>query len=244
MKIDYQLQKQASLFRSFCEIGPKDPIRFTSLLIKLNILSVFKPLSETFSGMSFDINENKFILINSNHPLGRQNFTICHELYHLYIQKDFKTHKCNTGQFNKKDRSEYNADRFAAYLLMPTEGLLELIPDNELTRKNSITLPTILKTEQYFGGSRTALLYRLDSLDWIDINSYEKYKQNISKEAREYGYDISLYNPGNHGLVTGDYGTIAKKLFDSEQISESHYIQLMRDIGVEVDENNDSDGRR
>lgn len=241
MKIDYQLQKKASWFRSSLEIGSKDPIRFRSLLLRLNILAVFKPLSETFSGMSFKINENKFMLINSNHPLGRQNFTICHELFHLFIQEDFATHACNTGQFNRKDRSEYNADRFASYLLMPEEGLLELIPDEELRKRNSITLSTILKIEQYYCCSGTALLYRLDSLDLIDVDRYESFKYDISKEARHYGYDTSLYNPGNHGLVTGDYGTIAKELFDKEKISESHYVSLMRDIGVDVDEDNSKD---
>jgi len=244
MRIDYQLQKKASWFRSSIEIGSKDPIRFKSLLLKLNILSIFKPLSETFSGMSFKIGGNKFMLINSNHPIGRQNFTICHELYHLYIQKDFVSHTCNTGQFNRKDRSEYDADRFASYLLMPEDGLLELIPDTELRKKNNINLPTILKIEQYYGCSRTALLYRLDSLYLIDTDRYESFKSNISKEARHYGYDTSLYQHGNHGLVIGDYGTLAKALFDNYKISESHYVSLMRDIGVDVDEVNNKDDKR
>jgi Zn-dependent peptidase ImmA (M78 family) len=238
MKIDYQLQKKATGLRSSFEIGPKDPIRFSSLLLRLNILAIFKPLSDTFSGISFKTGENKFMLINSSHPLGRQNFTICHELYHLYIQEDFTVHACNTGQFNRKDRTEYDADRFASYLLMPEEGLLELIPDKELVRRNSITLPTILKIEQYYGCSRTALLYRLVNLDLIEADKYESFKADIAKEARYYGYDTSLYQPGNRGLVIGDYGTIAKELYENEKISESHYVALMQDIGVDMDNEN------
>jgi Zn-dependent peptidase ImmA (M78 family) len=243
MKIDYTLQKKASSLRSSLDIGPKDPIRFRSLLLRLNILVVFKPLGDTFSGMSIKIDKNRFMLINSNHPLGRQNFTICHELYHLYIQEDFNSHTCNTGQFNRKERSEYDADRFASYLLIPEEGLLEMIPDKELNKRNSITLSTILKIEQYFGCSRSALLYRLDSLNLIDANRYESFKSGILKEAMHYGYDTSLYKPGNQGLVIGDYGTLAKELFDNGKISETHYVSLMRDIGVDVDEDNSKDGK-
>jgi Zn-dependent peptidase ImmA (M78 family) len=244
MKIDYQLQKKATGLRSDFKIGPKDPIQFKSLLIGQSILTIYKPLSETFSGMSFKTGDNRFMLINSNNPVGRQNFTICHELYHLFIQVDFTTHTCNTGQFNRKNRIEYNADRFASYLLMPEEGLLELIPDNELSKRNSITLPTILKIEQYYGCSRTTLLYRMDSLDLIDAGRYESYKSDIIKEARHYGFDTSLYLPGNNGLVIGNYGIIARELFDKGKISESHYVSLMQDIGVEVDYENAEDGKK
>ncbi|MBN1182283.1 MAG: ImmA/IrrE family metallo-endopeptidase [Bacteroidales bacterium] len=244
MKIDYQLQKRATGLRYDLNIGPKDPIQFKSLLLGQNILTIYKPLSETFSGMSFKTGDNKFMLINSNNPVGRQNFTICHELYHLFVQEDFITHTCNTGQFNRKNRTEYNADRFASYLLMPEEGLLELIPDSELRKRNSIGLPTILRIEQYYGCSRTALLYRLDSLDLIDTDKYKSFKSDIVKEARRYGFDTSLYLPGNHGLVIGNYGIIARKLFDEGKISESHYVTLMQDIGVDVDNESAENGKK
>lgn len=238
MRINHNLQNLATQFRSKWDIGSKDPIRFKSLLIKLNIIVLFKQLSERFSGMSFMVDDNKFMLINSEHPLGRQNFTVCHEIYHLCIQRDFTLHSCITEGFDRRNKPEYNADLFAAYLLMPEPGIFDLVPKDEL-KKNKISLPTILKIEQFYECSRTALLYRLDSLNLIDIGAYELFRVDISKEARKYGYDTSLYYPGRHGLVTGDYGIIAKELFDKEKISESHYVSLLRDIGIDVDKEND-----
>ena len=41
------------------------------------------------------------------------------------------------------------------------------------------------------------------------------------------GYDSDLYTPGNEGLVIGDFGSKARKLFDEERISEGHYIELL-----------------
>ncbi len=234
MRTNYILQRQASSFRSKWDIGSNDPIPFNSLLLKLNIIAVFRRLSGSFSGMSFKSNDNKFILINSEHPIGRQNFTICHEIYHLCFQQDFDFHPCSTGDFIIKNKHEYDADSFAAYLLLPGDGIINLIPDNEL-KKNAIELPTIFKIEQYFGCSRNALLHRLHGLNLIDYKKYEEYKYDVLKNARLYGYDVKLYQPGRHNLVIGDYGTIAKELYDKEKISESHYVDLMRDIGFDID---------
>jgi hypothetical protein len=53
------------------------------------------------------------------------------------------------------------------------------------------------------------------------------------RTAREYGYDVSLYNLGNEGLVIGDFGEKARKLFDAEKISEGHYLELLHKIGID-----------
>ena len=52
--------------------------------------------------------------------------------------------------------------------------------------------------------------------------------------ARLNGYYTELYEPGNEGKVIGDYGTIAKALFDKDRISEGHYLSLMKDIGIDI----------
>ena len=192
-------------------------------------------MSDSFSGMSIKIDDYRFILINSSNPIGRQNFTICHELFHLFVQEDFTSHKCTTGEFNRKDKSEYDADRFASYLLIPEEGIIKTIPDDELKKKNLISLPTFLKIEQYYACSRTALLYRLDCLDIIDIKKYDEFRINVSREAVKLGFDSYLYLPDKKDKVVGDYGELANKLFDTESISETHYASLMRDIGVDID---------
>jgi Zn-dependent peptidase ImmA (M78 family) len=97
------LQKKANSFRDRNGLTSNEAIRLKSLLIKLNIITLFRPLSATFSGMSLKVNNTiNFILVNSKHSLGRQHFTIAHELYHLFIQENFYPHQCYTGTFNKK----------------------------------------------------------------------------------------------------------------------------------------------
>jgi len=238
----YKLKKDAIEFRSELGYGITDAVNLNSLLIKLDIITVFKRLSNNFSGMAISITkpEKKFILINSDHSLGRQNFSICHELFHLYKDEDFHPHRSYAGTFNKKTSNEYHADVFASYLLLPDEGILSLIPDSQLT-KDKITVDTILKIEHYFRCSRSALLYRLKELNIISSAYYDKFNQSVKLIAKLYGYSTELSEPGNEGKVIGNYGSIAKSLFDEEKISEGHYISLMKDIDIDVFNDNDND---
>lgn len=231
---NYQLQKAASDFRIKNGIGACEPIRMKSWLPKLGVIAVFKEMTDKFSGMALKTGDYRFIIINSEHRVSKQHFTIAHELYHLFIQEDFTYEFSNAGQFNKKNKIEYEADWFAAYLLMPEDCLLSLIPKNELA-KNKITLATIVKIEQYFACSRMSLLIRLEGMNLIDFNKYDSYTRGVEQSALMFGYDTTLYNKGNAGLVIGDYGAKAKKLFDDNKISESHYIDLMKDIWKDVE---------
>lgn len=232
---DLLLEKAAVAFRSEHGLNSADPIRLKSLLQKLNVITVFAPLSESFSGMALKANDaDRFMLVNSNQSLGKQHFTICHELYHLFLQSNFTSQICLTGRFDKKaDINEYNADVFASYLLLPTDGLLENIPNQEIEKKK-ISLKTILYIEQFYSCSRRALLYRLKNLNLIKPAEYDSFTVNIKKGALENGYGLDLYNNGNHKTVIGDYGIIAKQLFDNETISESHYYSLLADLGIDI----------
>lgn len=236
------IRKEASEFRMGMGFGNTEPIPLKSLLIKLNIITVFKELSENFSGMAIKAGDFRFMLINSNHSIGRQNFSICHELYHLYVDKDFTPHHCNSGFFVKTESNEYYADIFASYLLMPDDGINNLIPDSEQA-KDKISIETVLKIEHYFSCSRGALLFRLKELGLITSKTYDKFNQRIKVTAKQYGYPVDLYESGNNGLVIGDYGTIAKNLFDGEKISEGHFATLMHSIGIDVFNNEENDNQ-
>lgn len=229
------IEKEANAFRHVNGLGTNDPIRLKSILNTLNLVTVYKPLGSEFSGMALKVNKgeetHRFILINSAHSLGKQHFTICHELYHLYIQKEFNAMICQTGKFNKKDKEEYNADYFAAVLLLPEAGVKSLIPDEEL-KKDKITLRTILKIEQYYSSSRSALLYRLEDLKIINRAYAENFRTDIRAGALRHGYDTSLYKAGNDNLFIGDYGELALQLYECEKISETHYYSLLTDLGM------------
>ena len=224
------IEKQVAKFRSDYGLVSADAIYLKSFLIRLNVLTIFRPLSEKFSGMSLkDSSSHCFMLINSNHPKGRQHFTIAHELYHLFVELNPKPHKCITGD-GKKDQSEQNADMFASIFLMPEEGIYKMLSDEEIS-KHEVKLSSIIRLEHYFSVSRAALLNRLCDLSLIDKSTKDTLsKFYVIKTAEEYGYDTALYKPGNENLCIGDFGEKAHTLFEMEKISEGHYIELLNKL--------------
>ena len=234
-------QKEASSFRRTQGLSAAESLNIESLLLQLNVLTVFYPLGEAF-GMAVKVPYKdsflRFILVNNANRLGRQHFTICHELYHLFIQKDFTFKVCNQPLFSTNDKEEYNADLFASYLLMPEEGLRKMILEQGLNLSNEVErLPIILKIEQYFGCSRQALLYRLYKMDCPELKFgsplHTELSQNVTIQAQQYGYDINLYKPTNQKVI-GNYGELSKRLFDTMKISEARYASLMDEIFVNI----------
>jgi hypothetical protein len=63
----------------------------------------------------------------------------------------------------------------------------------------------------------------------------------VMRSANELGYSTKLYEKGSDYKVIGDYGTMCKSLFEEEKISESHYFNLMNDIGINIDEKFEED---
>lgn len=232
---DRILEARANKFRERLGVSNSDPIDLYKALTELNVLTNFRRLTRNFSGMAMKAGESRFILVNSSQTKARQHFTIGHELYHLFEQPNFTFMLCQAGRFDKKDKEEYNADLFSSYLLMPEAGILNVIPEAELARGGAISLPTIVKLEQHFGVSRSALLVRLARLDLIRHADYTEYLTNVKQSAYRLGYSMALYEDGNDHHMIGDYGTLCKKLFEAEKISESHYFNLMQDIGVNID---------
>jgi len=232
-KVSSEISIQAFDFRINQSLNDVEPINCKSLLLKLNVLTVYRPLSDDFSGMCLRKGDLMFILLNSNQTRGKQHFTIAHEFYHLFFQDDFKPHACNPGNTKGVDANEKMADAFASELLLPEMGLKKMIPLNELDQKE-ISISTILILENYFSVSHSALLIRLRNLDLITSKQYDLFSNlRIKQTAKEYGFGLSLYESGNEGVVIGDYGIKAKQLFSDMKISESHYYELMNSIGID-----------
>jgi Zn-dependent peptidase ImmA (M78 family) len=230
-------------FRQKNGLSSNEPLSLKSLLQKTNVLTIYKPLSDKFSGMSIKIEAPekvyRFMLVNSEHPIGKQHFTICHEIYHLFYQKDFKTAVSCTGLFDKKGNpEEYNADIFASYLLLPEMGVWDLIPELERP-KNKISIETVLTIEQFFGCSHSALLFRLFNMGIIDLVQKENLSKGVITMARKLGYKTYLYVKGNENEVIGDYGLLAYRAWENGLVSESSYMGFLRDLGIDISQLDD-----
>ncbi|MBP5693778.1 MAG: ImmA/IrrE family metallo-endopeptidase [Bacteroidales bacterium] len=221
----------AAQFRSKLGLGLTEPICIKSLLMKLGVTAVFRPLSESSYGIGCKSSGNKmFILVNSNTTIGRQNFTIAHELYHFFFDEHPAPHMCSQYCNSITER---NANRFASSLLMPREGILSMVCKEEVESRK-VSLATVLRLENYFEVSRSALLFRLKDIELIDSKRKEELRKlPIKESAKDYGYDLSVYEKGNEGLTLGDFGEKARILFERGTISEGHYVELMNMISYD-----------
>ncbi len=215
----------ARKFRIDNGLSVAEAINLKALLRKCNVLTLFRPMSDYACGISvISQDNNRFMLVNSNNPIGRQNFTIAHELYHLYYDKHPLPHMCLT---DGKTNEEHNANMFASALLMPKDGIYSMLSAEALASRD-ITLGQVFNLEQYFEVSHQSMLYRLRALRLLnDAQVNEFLHIPVMDKAAEYGCDLSLYKPGNESLIIGDYGEKAHLLFEKEIISEGHFNELI-----------------
>ena len=87
----------------------------------------YEPFEGDLSGLLYPENGKIIIGINSRHSKNRQRFTIAHEIGHLklhspdlYVDRNFSVHRDQRSS-EATDKSEIQANRFAAELLMPEE---------------------------------------------------------------------------------------------------------------------------
>ena len=224
------IEQLALKMRAQAGLNPFEPIHTKTLLRKLGVMVIYRPLSEKACGLSMRSADGsgKFMLINSNNSRGRQHFTICHELFHLFYDEEPKPHICGTPGM-EREPAEINANAFASALLLPQAGVLESIPSEEIMNRR-ITTATMLRVEQLFGVSHQSLCYCLRHLRLLteeELQIHLEESKVIQDIATEYGYDLSLYQPGNEGVVIGDFGEKARLLYEQERISEGHYVELL-----------------
>ena len=222
------IEQLAVKMRQDAGLNQTEPIHTKTLLRKLGVMAMYRPLSEKACGLSMRSADRqmRFILVNSNNARGRQHFTICHELFHLFYDEEPKPHICGTPGM-EKDPAEINANAFASALLLPGASVLQAIPMEEI-KSRDISMATMLRLEQLFGVSHKSLCYCLRRLRLMTEEELDIQKDVLIQQiASEYGYDTSLYQGGNEGVVIGDFGEKARKLFDMERISEGHYVELL-----------------
>lgn len=211
-------------------ISPNEPVSMKTVLRQLNILAVYRPLSQTFYGYSQKASgDMRFILINSNSTRGRQHFSIAHELYHLFYDEAPVPHFCAGTE--EKNPAERSADMFASAFLMPRTGIISKLTQEEITSQK-IAIDSVLKLGQFYGVSHSTMVVRLKELKLISAETANNLMEiRVRREAALRGLDLSLYSKGNENLVIGDFGLKARQLFDEERISEGHYMELLNMIG-------------
>ena len=184
--------------------------------------------SSTGSDFESKIFSDMLIGINSNMSIGRQNFTLAHELYHLLYEEN--KNNFVICDYSSESESEIEANIFASYLLIPYEGLKRYAKNMNISKWS---LDDVIAAEQYYQISHMALLFRLVEQNFItEEESLEFQNVKISHEARIRGFNDDLYYPSPEDrkyFSLGNYVKSVGKAYSSNKISVGKKDELLLD---------------
>ncbi len=166
-------------------------------------LSLGSDLTSAPSGLFYNHPLAGFcVVVNSDMTLGRQVFTLAHELAHAFFHsQDVDVWISMPGA---RAEGERFADLFAGELLVPGEALARLI--DELEAWEDIADPVmVVHLQRHFGVSYAALLVRLRQEKLITPEQYEALGRiSPSTLAKRLGYPVNPADLGDYELAPLD----------------------------------------
>lgn len=152
------------------------------------------------SGAACQLSDLNTILINRNEVIGRQNFDLAHELFHLSTWDVMPPSHLDTGgrSKGKQRRVEQLADNFAAGLLMPSWSIKKCYEN----RGNEDIHEWLNKTANKFEVSSIALKWRLCNLGLLPNSEIELIDD---ERLKNNGKDQSLAGEGIKPLFSKQF---------------------------------------
>lgn len=209
-------------------LSPIDIFKSVQAIDKLTL--VFYSLGKNISGVCYKGKASHVIAINAEMSVGRQRFSLAHELYHLYFDEENKN-TISLITIGKGDESERKADQFASYFLIPSSSLYEMVEAIKAKEsKRQLSVEDVIKLEQYYGVSHKAMLYRLVNDGYLQQEQGKAMETGVIELAAKLGYDTALYRPSaTKDTTLGYYITASEKLLEMERISQGKYEELLLD---------------
>lgn len=231
--IDRQdINTKAMRLRNQLGVDGLSPVDIPALAQSIQELTLaYYPLPDEISGACYKgESPSLLIVINSGMSLGRQHFSLAHELYHAFYDMTLPKFVCPSN-FESRNENERAADMFASYFLMP-----DLAVENAIRkfRKNEqkIDMECVIRLEQYFGVSHSSMLIRLKELRFLTESDIVLMQSDVKLTASRIGFDTSLYEPPKESeriKVLGYYIDKAGTLERKGIISNGLYEQLLLD---------------
>ncbi len=192
---------------------------------------VYYPMGDNLSGICLkNSTGNNVIAINSSMTLGRQRFSLAHELYHLYFDENM-TAIC-AQKIGAGNEIEKEADLFASYFLMPAAALYTKV--EEMQKKNKgqkLSIRDVVRLEQFFQVSHQATVIRLKRDHLLSaVVAESMMMESVRRLAESMGFSTELYKPlppEKQYMTYGNYIVQAEEVLQKELVSDSKYEELL-----------------
>jgi len=224
MLTDIELNYLAIRLRRKLGSDEYSPIDIFSLVNNYPKLTIIKyPFQDNISGVCIkDLNTN-VIAVNSNMSLGRQRFSLAHELYHLEYGTNDTITISSVDLYNNSE-VEDSANKFASYFLMPYNILRD-----ELEEIETLDINSLIKLETKYGISNKALVYRLSLDTLIDERQKTKFSDidNLISKTKKLGLSTEVYEKTNDKKTFGYYIKQVEMLKEKDLISLGKQNELL-----------------
>lgn len=161
---------------------------------------------DSIQGFAAPFRGERLIVTNSSQRLGRELFTLAHEIAHHIFDLDENQNRMisdvRTGEFSQENLREYRADWFAACFLMPEKGVKAVF--RELRTQMKLSPRLVILMQEEFSVSYTAMVRRLRDLqliseeEWKMLNDYYLLTgQTLTKLTEKYGGNTQLLERSN-----------------------------------------------
>jgi Zn-dependent peptidase ImmA (M78 family)/transcriptional regulator with XRE-family HTH domain len=172
-----------------------DPFRVADDHVLIWRLPLGEDLQGAPSGFFYNHPQAGFsIAINSDMTLGRQTFTVSHEMAHAFFHS--RSVDVIVSMPGAEVGRERFADAFAGELLVPGDELRRMVMEPPW---NSLTNPTtVVQLQRYFGVSYATIRVRLLQEHLIDRATFEELAQvSPSRLAQALGYPVHPADMGD-----------------------------------------------
>lgn len=173
-----------------------DPFRVADEYVLIWRLPLGEDLESAPSGLFYNHPQAGFsIVINSNMTLGRQVFTVAHELAHAFFHS--RRADVIVSMYGAERGRERFADAFSGEFLVPGDELRRLVIEH--SPWGGLNNPTtVVHLQRHFGVSYATIRVRLLQERLIDSTTFEMLAQvSPSRLARALGYPVDPADMGD-----------------------------------------------
>lgn len=175
-----------------------------------------------------------YAIVNSSLPRANVNFALCHEIYHLFYQKQ-KFHngiELYLSEQYCENEVEYAANLFAGMIMMPEKNFKFMFNKfNKETKMGDNVLSVVVKLMSYFQTPYMATIIRCVELKLLDGEALRVLlcanKEDIVLEFERLWLDTTLLKPSknddykrfenmfvNSSIECVNYGLLEQKTVD------------------------------
>ncbi|MFV0305074.1 MAG: ImmA/IrrE family metallo-endopeptidase [Moheibacter sp.] len=199
---------------------------------ELGFFVVSGPAPDKFSGMTMNLQGKSMIVVNSVHPLGRQNYSIWHEVYHSYTGDGQDISLVEESEYNE---TEYKADIFAANILMDKNVLdthLKRLGYNSVENLKYLKKKDVVELQNIFQVSYRAMLTRIISISGRDDlgNRYgiASSQSRIIKYNQKFGFSGNLEEGNLPKYISPSFFIYLENNLEKGRISKKYVDDILK----------------